>query len=129
MAAKYIIRRRQNKLLSGDTLISIAIIGFILIKYYQVHPAIALLIGIAAYFFSILLFFSTKIFRYLFSVFFSLIWGLAAFVLGQFIETSSDTTASMFGFLAICFSLLAITSTLPFGRVQRIITERGCFRT
>jgi hypothetical protein len=105
MAAKYIIRKRRNKILYTETLIVAVIIGFVSIKYYQVHPAIALVIALAAWFLLMSLFFANRIFRYSFSILFSIIWGLVAFIIGQFVEKSSDTTAWVFGILAFGFSL------------------------
>ena len=107
MATKYIIRKRQNKILYTEALIAAVIIGLVSIKYYQVHPAIALLIGFGASILFIFLFFANKIFRYSFSILFSLVWALAAFVIGQFVESSSDTTAWVFGIVAFAISLLA----------------------
>ena len=107
MATKYLVRKRQNKILYTEALIAAVIIGLISIKYYQVHPAIALLLGFGASILFIFLFFSNKIFRYSFSILFSLVWALAAFIMGQFVEKSSDTTAWVFGILAFGISLLA----------------------
>ena len=83
------------------------IIGLVLIEYYQVHPAVALLLGFGASILFISLFFANKIFRYSFSILFSLVWALAAFIVGQFIEKSSDTTAWVFSIVAFGISLLA----------------------
>jgi len=93
MAAKYIVRKRQNKILYLEIFIAVGIVCLLSINYYRVHPAIALIIGIVAVLLLISLFFANKIFRYTFSILFSFVWGTAAFLAGQYLEKSSDTTA------------------------------------
>lgn len=107
MATKYIIRKRQNKILYVEILLAAVIIGFLSINHYKIHPAVAFLIGIGSAASLIFLFFSNRIFRYSFSILFSFIWGWAAFLLGQSIEKASDTTAWVFAIIAFGICLLA----------------------
>jgi hypothetical protein len=56
---------------------------------------------------SIFLFFTSKIFRYIFSILFSCLCGFLAFAIGQSIEKSSGTTGWVLAFVAFTVSLLA----------------------
>jgi len=107
MASKFIIRKRQNKILYLEIFIAVGIVCLLSINYYRVHPAIALIIGIVAVLLLISLFFANKIFRYTFSILFSFIWGTAAFLAGQYLEKTSDTTAWVLAVLAFGISLWA----------------------
>lgn len=107
MAAKYFIRKRQNKILYIEILIAAVVLCFFSIHYLQVHPAIGILIGIAAVLLFFFLFFANKIFRYLFSILFSTIWATGAFLAGQYLEKTSNTTAWVIAILAFVISLWA----------------------
>jgi uncharacterized sodium:solute symporter family permease YidK len=107
MTTKYIFRRRRKRVLYTEVLIVAVWLGFYTNRHYHIHPAIAMLIGIAGYTISVFLFYANKFFRYVFSIFFSLFWGLAAFLIGVTIEKTTDTTAWVFAFLGFSFSLLA----------------------
>ncbi len=107
MAAKYIIRKRQNRILFIEVLMAAAVLGFLSFHYLQVDPAIGLLIGIAAVLSFFFLFFANKTFRYLFSILFSIIWASAAFLAGQYLEKNSNTTACVLAILAFGISLWA----------------------
>ena len=107
MSGNYIIRKRRNKILDAEILIAAVIISFLSINNYNLHPAIAVLIGIGAAASLIFLFFHNRIFRYSFAILFSFIWGWAAFLIGQSIEKASDTTAWVMAIIGFGFSLLA----------------------
>ncbi len=107
MAHKYIVRKRQNKILYTEFLLLAGLIAFLSVSYYKIHPAIGLLIGIAAIFLFAVLFFKVKIFRYIFSVLFSLGWAAGAFMAGESIDKSSDATAWVFAVIAFALSIWA----------------------
>jgi O-antigen/teichoic acid export membrane protein len=107
MARKYIYRKRQNTILYTEFLGAAVIAALVAIGYFKIHPAIALLVAIAALFLFIYLFFAFRIFRYSFSILFSLAWACGAFLVGQKFEKASNTTAWVFAFLAFCLCLWA----------------------
>ena len=107
MYNNFIIRRRQNKILYTEFLILAVIVGFLSIRYYKVHPAIGFLSAIFSMRLFLALFFANKMFRYLFSITFSLAWSALAFLLGQLIDANSDITAWVFTVLAFFVSLEA----------------------
>lgn len=107
MASKYIVRKRQNKILYTEFLLSAGVIAVLSVTYYKTHPAIGLIIGIAALFLFAVLFFKVKIYRYIFSILFSVGWAVVAFLAGESIDKSSDTTAWIFAAIAFALSIWA----------------------
>src|SRR4051794_39251260 len=91
-----IIRRKRNKILYTEFFIVAAVVGFLSTHLYKVHSAVAFLLGVLSMAFFSTLFFVNRIFRYLFSLTFSLVWAFLAYVLGQLIDHNSDTTALVF---------------------------------
>lgn len=107
MARKYIVRKRQNTILYSEFFIS-AIVGAIYcVHQFKLHPAIGLLIGIGTLFLLIFLFVSSRIFRYIFSIIFSLGWASAAFFVGHSIDKKSDITSWVFALLAFAICIWA----------------------
>jgi len=47
MASKYIIRKRQNTILYTEFFLAALATGILTLTYFKLHPAIALLVGIA----------------------------------------------------------------------------------
>jgi len=107
MAAKYIIRKRRNTILYVEFFIVALATSLLLFKYFKLHPAIAFLVAIASFFISAFLFFSKSIFRYLFSLLFSLAWAFIAFFTGHLLETKTDMTAWTLALLAFVISIWA----------------------
>lgn len=107
MSSKYIVRKRQNKILYTEFLLSAGLIGFLSVSYYKIHPAIGLLIAIAAIFLFAVLSFKIRFFRYIFSILFSLVWTAGAFMAGESIDKSSDTTAWVFAAISFALSIWA----------------------
>jgi len=93
MAAKYFVKKRKNKILYTEFFFAALASGMLAYIYFKLHPAIALSVGIASIFAFAFLFFANGIFRYLFSILFSLGWAFLAFFAGHSIETKTDTTA------------------------------------
>ena len=107
MATKYIIRKRQNTILYTEFFLAALATGIVAFTYYKLHTATALLVGIASMFLFAVLFFANSIFRYLFSILFSLGWALLAFVAGVSVETKSDTTGWVFAIITFAMSIWA----------------------
>lgn len=107
MSTKYIIRKRQNTILYTEFFLAALATGIVAYSYYKLHPATALLVDIGSMFLLAVLFFANSIFRYLFSILFSLGWALLAFVAGVSVETKSDTTTWVFAIIAFVMSLWA----------------------
>jgi len=107
MAAKYIIRKRQNTILYTEFFLAAIATGLFAYSYGKLHPATALLVGIGSMFLFAVLFFANIIFRYLFSILFSLGWALLAFVAIVSLETKSDATAWVFAIIAFAMSIWA----------------------
>ncbi len=120
MAAKYIIRKRQKTILYTEFFFAALTTGIVAFTYYKLHPATALLVGITTSFLFVILFFANKIFRYLFSILFSLGWALAAFAVGVSIETKTDTTAWVFAIIAFALSLWAHWNHFTFLKQARV---------
>lgn len=107
MANKYIVRKRQNKILYAEFLLSAGLVAFLSVSYYKIHLGISLLIGIAAIFLFAVLFFKIRLFRYIFSILFSVGWAIGAFIAGESIDKNSDTTAWVFAAIAFALSIWA----------------------
>jgi hypothetical protein len=107
MARKYILIKRQNKILYAEFLVASVVGAWLTTACMNWHPAIGILFGIVSYFLIGYLFFAYRFFRYSFSILFSLGWAAAAFVAGQNIERISDTTAWVFAVIAFGLSLWA----------------------
>src|SRR5438270_13999927 len=103
MYSNFIIRRRQNKILYTEFFIVAIIVGFLLIRQYKFHPALGLLFGVLSMGLSSSLFFANRIFRYLFSIVFSFVWGFLAFVIWGSIDSTSNNIA--WGFMALAFAI------------------------
>ena len=120
MAAKYIVRKRQNKILYTEFFFAALAAGILALKYFEVHPAIALSVGIASIFLFAFLFFANGIFRFLFTILFSLGWAFIAFFAGHLIEAKTDTTSWVFAILAFALSIWAHWDQFNFIKQARV---------
>src|SRR3954466_7091858 len=100
-------RKRPNTVLYTEFFTIAVIVGFLSNYYYNIHPAIAVLFGLLSMGLFSSLFFANRIFKYLFSVAFSLAWSFLALVLWKAIVNNSDATAWVFMGLAFFISLEA----------------------
>ncbi len=107
MTRKYIIRRRKNTILYTEFLIAAATTAILVVIYFKLHPAIGIIIGIAAVFLFAVLFFANRFFRYIFSILFSLGWAVGGFWAGQSLDKKTDTTARVFSSIAFAVSIWA----------------------
>ena len=107
MAGKYIVRKRRNTILYSEFFIAAIVAAIFCVHQFQLHPAIGLLIGIGTLFLLIFLFVSSRIFRYIFSILFSLGWAAGAFSVGQSIDKKSEITSWIFGLVAFAICLWA----------------------
>ena len=82
---------------------------------------VGLLIFIGAAALLIYLFVESRIFRYIFSIIFSLAWAGGAFALGQNIDKKSDTTGIVFAILALGISLWAHWDNFQFYKDAKVI--------
>lgn len=92
MAKKFTLRKRQNKILYAEFFVASIIIALLTVIGLKLHPAVGIIIALLSIFGIVYLFFQFRIFRYLFSILFSLGWATGAFLIGQQIEKSSNTT-------------------------------------
>jgi hypothetical protein len=71
----------------------------------KLHLAFSIPIAIVVFISMIYLFFQFRLFRYLFSITFSVGWAIGAFLVGQQIEKSSDTTSWILSVLTLLIAL------------------------
>lgn len=107
MRSKYIIRKRQNAILYFEFFLASGIGAILLVIYLKLHAAIGLLIFIPTIFLLWYLFFTFRLFRYLFSILFSAGWSAAAFLAGKAVDEKSATTAWVFAAIALLFAVWA----------------------
>ncbi len=105
MAKKYIIRKRQNKILYFEFILAAIVTAMLAIDQLKLHPAIAIIIVIVAFYGFALLFFKFKVFRYIFSIMFSFVWTLFAFLLGQKIDETGNTTSWVLSIVTFAASI------------------------
>ncbi len=120
MSRKFILQKRQNTILYSEFLITAGIVALLAFGYYKIHPAVALLIAIVSIFIFVYLFFTLRIFRYIFSISFSIGWAYGAFLLGQKLETSSNTTAWVFSLITFCICIWAHWDHFDFLKTAKI---------
>lgn len=105
MAKKFILRKRQNKILYTEFFAASIIIALLTVFGLKLHPAIGIIISLVSIFGIVYLFFQFRIFRYLFSTIFSLGWATGAFLVGQQIEKTSNTTGWVLSIVAFAIGL------------------------
>jgi len=93
MAKKFTLRKRQNKILYIEFILASILIALVSIVQFEIHPAIGIIIAIGAILGIVYLFFEFRLFRYVFSILFSLCWAVAAYLAGQNIDKASSTTS------------------------------------
>lgn len=106
MARRYLFYRRKTAIIYTDILlfsVGMSVWGVYIFKYHwsiAIVTLIGLVLGVNY------LFFSNKIFRYVFSVLFSLLYGGIAAIIGAYLDKDNPTTpALVLGVLAFLISL------------------------
>lgn len=105
MARSYILRKRENKILYIEFFLLSVLAALLLVINLKLHIAFSIPIAIAALVGMIFLFFQFRLFRYLFSITFSVCWAIGAFLVGQQIEKSGDTTSWVLAVLTLLIAL------------------------
>lgn len=105
MAKKIIVRKRQNRILYTEFILAAIIVTLLAVDQLKLHPAIALIIVIISFYAFALLFFKFRIFRYIFSILFSVGWTLCAYLLGQEIDKAGDTTSWVLSIVTFAASI------------------------
>lgn len=90
-----------------EFLIVTIVTTILFMNHFKVHPAFGLLFGIAIIVSLYGLFFTTRIFRYIFSILFAFGWAVGAFAAGELLDKKSDTTGWVFALIAFVISIWA----------------------
>ena len=104
--AKYLFYRRKTAIIFTD--IALFSIGFSIwgVLSYKYHWSIGIVTFLILFFATNYLFFSNRIFRYLFSIVFSAVYGAFFYAIGYYVVKENPTTPAMiFGVLAFLISL------------------------
>lgn len=106
MARKYILYKRKSAIIFTDIIIFAVSLSILGICYFNYHWSIGLITLIALYVLTFYLFFLNKIFRYVFSLLSSLVYGSLFAILDYLIDKENPTTpALVFGILTFLISL------------------------
>jgi len=105
MAKKITLRKRQNKILYTEFFATSILITLFTIIRLKLHPAIGILVALFSIFGIAYFFFQYRIFRYLFSLLFSLGWATGVFLIGQQIEITSNTTGWVLSIVAFAIAI------------------------
>ena len=107
MSQGYIIHKRRNAILYTELLFTAAVIGIVSSIYMVLHPAVAVLMGGMFAILIAYLFFKFRIFRYTFSILFSIAWGVGIYLFVRKLDSASETTCWVLALVGFCFSLWA----------------------
>lgn len=107
MTRKYIIYRRQNKILYFDALIVVTITALLLHGYLATNLLAATIIGLVTALLFIYLFFYNKLIRYSLSILFSLSWSAIVLFVLQLLRPDNGSTATILAIIAFFVSLWA----------------------
>jgi hypothetical protein len=121
MAGKYIYRKRYIKILVYEFLIASIVIAVLTVVSSKIHPAIGLLIFIGVAALLIYLFVESRIFRYIFSILFSLAWASGAYLVGKNIDKKSIITSIVFIVITLCVSIWAHWDNFQFYKDAKVI--------
>ncbi len=115
MAKRYVFIRRSNDIIPFEIAIISILSGILSVVYFNLPYGYGFLIAFVSICILGILFMSSRVFRYIFAVLFSLAWSAGAFILGEHIGEKRDTvTAVVFAILALAISLLAHRSNFRF---------------
>ena len=120
MSQEYILHKRRNTILYTEFLFMAAVTGIVSSIYMVLHPVLGVLIGV---FFALLiayLFFNFRIFRYSFSILFSIAWGVGMYLVGKKLDSATDTTSWILAAAGFCISLWAHRNQFHFIRNARL---------
>src|SRR5690349_8645414 len=92
MSHRYILHRRQNRILYAEFLLVAAVTAVGASFYMALHPMVGWLIGVVFALLIAYVFFRSRIFRYGFSILFSIAWGVGMYLFGGEIDCASTTS-------------------------------------
>jgi hypothetical protein len=107
MAKHYILRRRQNKILYFETLITSALISLILWSTFKYNWSIMIITFCVFMIGFIYAFFEWRIFRYIVTVLFSMTYGFIAYAIGRKMDEEDFTAGVVLAFVVYFISLAA----------------------
>jgi hypothetical protein len=105
MSKKYILRKRENKILTTEFILASILIAIVSVKQFKLHPAIGIIIAIVALFAIVYLFVEFRFFRYLFTIVFSLFWAGVGYLIGYFLDKSSIITSLVLSIVIFPFAI------------------------
>jgi hypothetical protein len=121
MSKRYVIRKRENKIIYFETFITALLLSFILWKLFKYHWAFTIVtFGLFELGF-IYAFFELRLFRYIITVLFSMVYGFIGFVVGALIDKNTFTASVVFSFIAYFISILLHKDHFDFLSIAKFI--------
>jgi hypothetical protein len=94
------------------------LVTFLSYRFFRLHPAVALVIFIAAYAICYLLFLKNKTFRTAFSILAVFGWAALAYFVSRWVGHVSSATAWVFAMLAFLVAILGYRDILSFKKYR-----------
>jgi hypothetical protein len=120
MSQGYILHKRRNTILYTEFLFMAAGTGMFSSIYMLLHPVVGVLIGGVFALLIAFLFFNFRIFRYSFSLLFSIAWAVGMYLVGKKVDSASDTTSWILAAVGFCMSLWTHWNHFHFIRNARL---------
>lgn len=121
MSRSYIIRRRQNKILYFETVLTSCIITFFIWKQTG-HPWVFSIIVFPIFMFGfIYAFFNFRFFRYILTVIYSILYGLIAYLIGRSIDEHMFITGVVLAFVVYFISIWLHIEHFDFLKKAKIV--------
>lgn len=123
MVQNLVVRKRMNKILYFEFIVSAVFISIYLAKHFGLHFIIGLFIVFAAFMLVATLFFASKIFRYFFTFSFSFCFGLFGQMIGKNFDNGNNITGWLLGGALFIIAIVLHWEHFNFMKHTRVISQ------